>query len=478
MTIGTARIPGRGLYALLSLAIVSVTGCIRYHAEPLSPGQSLEDFEARSLAAPELGAFLTERGEAASWPPEGWNLRSLTLAAFYYAPALDVARAQWSVARGGVVTAGGRPNPTLTVGAGYNATTPSSEVTPWIPEAVLDLPIEVAGKRGIRIEQAKQLSEAARLSLVTAAWQVRGRVRQAFLSLYVAQQTDSLLARQREIQTETARILEAQRDAGEASPTLVTQARVALAASRVAALDAAQRATRARSELADAVGVPPAAVDAVELDFSELGRVDAVIPEEESRLRALLHRSDILGSLAEYEASQKALQLEVRKQYPDISLGPGYQLDQTDTKWTLGLSFALPLLNRNRGPIAEAAARREVAAARFLELQSRVLGQVETAVGSARAAATQVQAADTLLSALDRQESTARRAYDVGEISRLELLGLQTEAVTTAFARLDALSKAQSAVGALEDAMQTPLDMEKWALDSPQRNPGTREDAR
>jgi outer membrane protein TolC len=186
----------------------------------------------------------------------------------------------------------------------------------------------------------------------------------------------------------------------------------------------------------------------------------------------------VLASLAEYEATQKALQLEVRKQYPDISLGPGYQLDQTDTKWTLMLSLSLPILNRNRGPIAEAAARREAAAASFLALQSRVLGEVETAVASARAAATQVQAADTLLSALGRQEATAQAAYDVGEISRLDLLGLQAEAVATALTRLDALSRAQSAVGALEDAMQTPLDMEKWALDRPQRTPGSHEDAR
>ncbi len=107
-----------------------------------------------------------------------------------------------------------------------------------------------------------------------------------------------------------------------------------------------------------------------------------------------------------------------------------------------------------------------------------MLGEVEGAVASARAAATQVQEADTLLSALGRQEATARNAYDVGEISRLDLLGLQAEAVVTALTRLDALSRAQRAVGALEDAMQAPLDMEAWALEPPQRTPGSHEDAR
>jgi cobalt-zinc-cadmium efflux system outer membrane protein len=192
----------------------------------------------------------------------------------------------------------------------------------------------------------------------------------------------------------------------------------------------------------------------------------------------MIHRSDVLASLAEYEASQKALQLEVRQQYPDISLGPGYQLDQTDSKWTLALAVTLPLLNHNQGPIAEAIARREEAGASFLALQSRVLSEVEGAVAAAQVAATQVQASDTLLAALERQEGMARAAYSAGEISRLELLGLQAEAVATGLARLDALALAQAAVGALEDAMQTPMDMEMWALAAPERNSRSREEER
>ncbi len=467
---------GLGLVALLLLLLTA--SCARYHARPISPSQGLEDFEARRLDDPQMQAFLASRGEVSAWPPRAWNLRDLTLAAFYYSPALDVARAQWAVARGGVLTAGARPNPTLTGGTGYNATTPTSQVTPWIPEASLDLPLDVAGRRGIRVAGARQRSEAARLSLLTAAWNVRSRVRRAFAALYVAHRTDSLLARQREIRTESLAILENRRAVGEVSPTEVTRARVALAESRVAALDASQAAVRARSELADAVGVPPAALGSVAMDFGELSRVQLDVPDREARRRALLHRSDILASLADYEASQKDLQLEVRKQYPDISLGPGYQLDQTDTKWTLLVSLSLPFLNRNQGPIAEAAARREEAAARFVALQSRVLAEVEGAVASAQVAVTQVEAADTLLGALGHQEATARAAYDVGEISRLDLLGLQAEAVATALARLDALSRAQTALGALEDAMQTPLDLERWTLDAPQRNAQSKGEAR
>jgi outer membrane protein TolC len=445
------------------------TGCIRYHPRPIDVDRSLEDFEARRLDAPELGVFLRSRLEVAAWPPPAWDLYHLTLAAFYYSPVLDVARARWGVARGGVVTAGARPNPSATVAVGYNATTDRDEVRPWIPEGVLDLPLEVAGRRGIRIREARQRSESARLDVLSSAWEVRSRVRRAFLALYVAREADSLLARQRDLQSAAARILEARLAVGEASPNEVTRAHIALADSRVAALAAAREAARARSELADATGVPPSAVDSVTLDFGELARVRTVVPPAQARRRALVRRSDIRSALAAYEARQAALQLEIRKQYPDISLGPGYQLDQTDTKWTLGLSVSLPLLNHNRGPIAEAAARREEAAASFLALQSRVLGQVEASVSVAGSAVEQVQAADTLLAALERRRAQAQVAYDLGEISRLELLGVQSELVSTALVRLDALEGAQQALGELEDAMQVPLNVDPWVLEAPER---------
>lgn len=421
------------------------------------------------MDAPELGAFLAERGEPSRWPPDTWGLRDLTLAAFYFSPTLDEARARWGVAQGGVITAGARPNPSITGALGYNATAPADEITPWIPEVLLDLPLETAGKRGIRIAEARQRSESARLNLLTAAWDVRTRARQAFLDLYVARQNDSLLARRLEIQTETARILDAQRQAGEASPTEATRAHVDLAASRIEALDAERAAAAARSELSDAVGVPPAALDEVGLDFGELGTVQIEIPPTEVRRRALLGRSDLLVALADYEASQAALQLEVRKQYPDLSLGPGYQLDQTDAKWTVGLTVSLPLFHRNRGPIAEAAARREEAAARFLVVQSRILSEVEQSEIMAGSAVAQVEAADTLLEALSRQEAASRAAYAVGEISRLDLLGLQADMVSTALTRMHALAAAQEALAALENAMQFPLDVEAWVLESPRQ---------
>jgi len=96
--------------------------CMHYQARPIDPARSAEPLAARSLSDPERRRFVAANAESRSesWPPPAWDLRALTLAASYFQPDLDVARARWSVARGGTITAGERPNRMLGASAGYN----------------------------------------------------------------------------------------------------------------------------------------------------------------------------------------------------------------------------------------------------------------------------------------------------------------------------------------------------------------------
>jgi len=449
---------------ILSLiaALCLLSSCVHFHPKPVAPAKTMEDFDARRLDAPELKDFLFQNKEIGEWPPAVWDLKSLTLAAFYYHPDLDVARAQWGVARGGRITAGERINPVLNPLVGYNSTTPASEVTPWIPEVSLEITIETAGKRGIRISGARHLEVAARWNILSVAWEVRSRLRGALLEAYAAGEKEALFAEALKLQAEIVRLLEIQKDVGEVSVYDVTQARVALVTGRLAAIEAARAKEDATARLAAALGLPRKALDGVRISFDYFRRPDPAIPAGEVRRHAVLNRSDILAALSEYAASQSALQLEIAKQYPDIRLGPNYQLDQTDSKWTIGLAFDLPILNRNKGPIAEAEARRQESAARFLALQSQVIGELDAAVEDCRAVLLKSQAADDLLANLARQEAAARARFEAGEISKLELLGVQLELNASAQARLEALVQAHEAVGRLENAAQSPLDVKDW----------------
>ena len=467
------RQPRRLLVAVLLLALPGLGACVRYQSKPLSPPATLASIEARTLDAADLARFLTANHRATAWPPAAWDLSSLTLVAFYYHPDLDQARAAWITAQAAGVSAGERPNPNVSVAPGYNSTTPAGEMTPWILTLDLDFTLETAGKRQHRLTQARHLSEAARLNIATVAWQVRSRVRQALLDLHAATATAALLERQQQIQSGNLALLDRQLAAGAISPFERTQARLVLDSIRLASHDAARQQAESRVHLAAALGVTVRALDGVSLRFDAFAQTAAEVPTADARRQALVNRPDILGALAEYEARQSALQLEIARQYPDLHLGPGYQMDQAASKWTLGLAGLLPAFNRNRGPIAEAEARRQAAAAAFNLVQSRAIEEIDRGLAAYRAALAKVATADALQADLRTQEQAAQAQLRAGEISKLDLGSVQLELVTAELARLDALIKAHQALGSLEDALQIPADSGEWLQSSPRQESRT-----
>jgi outer membrane protein TolC len=251
----------------------------------------------------------------------------------------------------------------------------------------------------------------------------------------------------------------------------VTQARISRDRTVLLLRDARKRTAEARVAVADAIGVPAAALEGHDVSFDFVNELPADLPRADVRREALLNRPDILASLAEYEAVQSSLQLEIARQYPDIHLGPGYTWDQGDGKWSLGLSITLPLLNRNQGPIAEAEARRVESAARFTALQARVIGESERALAGYRESLKKLEAADALLASQRSRRQSAEAMFHAGEADRLTLLGARLELETGALDRLVALVEVQRAVGLLEDAAERPLVPAEEFPSTPERPP-------
>ncbi len=441
----------------LALALAAL-GCVHYQPRPIVPEDALAAFSARTLDDPELAAFLEANSVAVPGARGTWDLKALTLAAFHFSPDLEVARADAAAAGAATITAGARENPAVSASVGYNSTTRVSAISPWILGFNLDAPLTTAGKRRHRLERATSLAEAARFNLAAAAWQARSRVRSGLVELHAAVESERLLTEQGSILQDNAGLLERQLAAGAVSPAEVTQARLALASGRIALADASARRLAALAALAEAVGLPAAALADVSLSYQGLDAPESGEPTRDAGRRAVLNRADVLGALAEYAASQAALQLEIARQYPDLHLGPGYELDQGQDKWFLALSLPVPLVNRNRGPIAEAEAARTAAAARFTAVQAHALAQVDAAVAAYDAARSAAEAASAAQADVAQRERSARARFDAGEISRLELGGERLERVTSELALLDAQTRAQAAIGRLEDAMQSSPD--------------------
>jgi outer membrane protein TolC len=252
--------------------------------------------------------------------------------------------------------------------------------------------------------------------------------------------------------------MEAQYEAGAISAFELSQARLAAADAELALRDAERREAEARARLAGAIGVSVAALDGVSFSFEALEALPEDFDANDMRQQALLNRPDVLSALAQYAASQSLLQLAIAGQYPDLHLGPGYEYDQGDDKWTLGLSMTLPA-DRNRGPIAEAEARREEAAARFDATQTRVLEEIDLAVAAYRAAARKRDSASAILTDLVRQERVARGMLEAGAISGSELAALRLQLSVSELAGLNASLEVQQAMGQLESAVQGSLGL-------------------
>ncbi len=448
---------------IIIFATITATmpGCTTFHPKPISPSLTASAFESRTLDNQGLKGFMGNNlhREIAPWPPRSWDIEMLTLAAFYYHPDMDVARAGWEVARAGVITAGGRPNPGIGFTPQYNADT-AGWLSPWTLGFNLDIPMETAGKRGYRIARAEHISEAARLNIAGVAWQVRSRLRRNLLSLYRAEQTETLVQKQQKVQEEIVRLLEQRLSFGEASQPDVTQVSISLAKTLLSLGEAQKQRSEARVQVAEALGLPVDALNNIHISFDFIEQIPLTkdIPLKDVRHQALLSRSDILGALSEYAASESALQLEIAKQYPDIHIGPGYEYDQGDNKWSLGFSISLPILNRNQGPIAEAEARRKEAETRFIALQSRIIAEIDRESAGFNEALKKLQVADSLLSTQRKQMQAMLKMFNYGEADCLAFKEAQMKLSAAEFSRLEAFILSQQSLGQLEDAVQHPLN--------------------
>jgi outer membrane protein, heavy metal efflux system len=464
-----ARTAASGLLILACAG--QLAACAHFQPQPLSPSASMAEFGARSLEAPGLRAFLAANHAAAPARGAAWNLRALTLTALYYQPALAEARARLLASQAARVSAGERPNPSLAITPGYDAVVPGA-VHPWIVPLSFDWPIETAGKRGYRLAEAQHLAAAARWDLIGTVWRVRSRVRIALLELYAARRSESLLAREESTRRRVVHLLEGQLAAGNVSGYEVAQARIALDRARLARQATASRLRESRIALAGALGVPLRALDGARFALTDLQRFPLELTRPQVRQQALLGRADVRAALERYAASQSALQLQIARQWPDVDLGPGFAWNEQlagDEEWELGLSLPLPLLNHNQGPIAEAKAQRALAASHFLTVQTDAVTQIDSALAEYESARALLMTADSLLGDLEHQLRSVNSQVASGELQPLDLTDSRLAYEAGAQNRLEALVRAQQALGRLEDAMQSPLTLAPAAMHALQR---------
>lgn len=452
------------LRAVICAPFILFSGCAlhRQASSVLPPAAALvvshaQNLTARTLDAPELKHWMAAAGwkGTASWPLTEWDLSSLTLAAYYYSSDLEVARAEYSAASAAITTAAMKPNPSLSIGPGYE-TSPES---PFLLSTDFIWPIETAGKRRYRTDAATHMSEASREQLALTAWVLRGRVRAAVVDLVFAQKNVDAVRRQESLQGNYAGMLETRFQAGEIPLPEVTAAQIELTTIRQALKQAAGQVVSARASLASAIGIPAAALEEKTVIWNDADTLPApsTLTSTSVRAEAVENRLDVLRALAQYKAAQSRLQLELARRYPDIDLGPGYAFEEGVHLISLQLGAVLPLRNRNEGPIAEAEAQRKVAGAQLLATQSAVIADTDRALAQYEAAYAVWTEAEKSVGEATAQSRRAHQWLESGEADRLVAISADLQAAIVDLARFDALHQAQLALGALEEAVEHPI---------------------
>lgn len=440
--------------SLALLAAVAAAACSpqRYEERPLDPERSAGEWTAQRLDAPALLEFARVNGRA-DFPPATWDLDALTLAAFLFQHDLEAARAELQQARAAVQSAGARPNPTLSLDP---EVVPGAS-SPWILGWKLDVTVETAGKRGLRVGAAEQAVRTSELGLYASAWRVRSRLAAAWVELGAAQRAERTLGAEGELREERRTLLERSLVAGRAARAELAREELELQRAAGELESAHTRLAAARAGLAAAIGVPLEALEGLDLALEsgpELLEAPATLAARELGLTS---RLDLLASLSEYARAEAELRLELAKQVPDFQLGPGTSWDQGDHKYTIGFALELPLFAQNEGPIAEAEARRAAAGARFLSLQQTALGAIEVARAGYAGALRERAAAQVAMERAGAEAQRVERVLAAGGADRLVWLDARLLAQQAARSLDASQAQAARALVALEDELQRPL---------------------
>lgn len=452
-----------GFFRALTFGLIcALCACATYRPAPLKPDEAARQFSLRTLGNPQLCAYLKANSGTppSACPPAEWNPANLTLAGFFYSPDLEVAEAQLKVAQAAIITAGARPNPSLGVGTAYAATA-APNFAPWaLGAASMNFPIETAGKRSYRIAQAERLADAAAIGVGEAAWRVRTAVRTALLNNLVARRQYDLARAYEAASERIAQLVQQRVDAGTASSPELNLALANLAAARLKAVEAQGSVPETLNALAATIGVPADALQNARFAWPELEHPPDAGSLTAAKVRrlALLDRLDLRRTLAQYAAADEALKLEIARQYPDINLAGGYSWEVNENIFELLPVVTLPLMNQNQGPIAEARAKRAQVAAQFLALQDSVIGQANGALTNYRGALAALRQASRAAAFSEERLTGMRRAANLGDIDALTLAAAQLQTIVAEQSRLGALARSQIALGALEDAVQRPLE--------------------
>jgi outer membrane protein TolC len=429
----------------------------KYSPRPIDAVANAVKFESKDTSSAQFQQFLLNNGYTTDrLPINEWGLDDLTYCALFFHPSLDVSRAQWRAVQSAEAAAAAKTLPTLNGTIAHSDDSDPAK-KPFAFGLSIDIPIETANKRNIRIENAQHLSQTAKLEIAQTAWKLRQNIAQTLTEYQFNQKQLTLLASEVARRQEIVAIYEKRLSLGAASNVELSTAKLQLQPILSEQNNKQQNKLVLLSTLAKNVGLPLAKVETMQLASDEGKTLPPNNQDQQLQTAALLNRIDIRIALERYAVAETKLKLEIAKQYPNLIISPGYTYEFGDNLWSLGISSLLTLLNKNKLAITEATQLREVEATQFEALQTKVIAEIHIA-NSLVSQAQQVLLNQKLL--LEQQQNYTKRTerkFAAGEIDRLESVFVKLENITAEKNVALAEFQLNTAINQLENALQQPI---------------------
>lgn len=444
--------------AVILVAPASLAACASYHPQPLAPLEIARHYHTRLLEQSAVSAELKRIAPDVAFTGESWDRLSLLAAAMQGSPAVAEARAHVATLGAGAQAAKAGPPIILTLTAEYAKSAPES--SPWLYGVASDIPLDISEVRNSRISAAAFAAIAAQQDYVDAIWTVRMSIRRALAEALLSEREDAIGQSLDETRQRQLLALERRVTSGEAPRADLERVRAEAAADSRRMIDAQARQLAAQAVLADAIGVSPMEIKKLSLAWVNLDApAGDGIDVSAYRDQSLSGRADVLRAMAEYDQSEAELRGEIAKQWPQLSIGPGYMWERGLVKLPFTIGLSLPSFDLNRASIDVAEAKRVEAGIRLEGIIARAQAATDAALlerGAAYSALARIRDVDLKTAA--RFAAQADQELSSGAIDRVDWTAARVGLRLAELAEIEALRRVHEADAALEDALRRPLE--------------------
>jgi len=421
--------PWRGCLAVsvfLALPTLFVSGCRSYQAAPLDWPQESADWSA----AAEGRTVLT--------------LEAARQCALILNPEINALRLARQSSERRALAAGWWEDPTMECPTDIQRAL-SGGAHPWVFGSGLSFTLPLNGVPGIEKKAAQAYAAADALAVTMAERELLAEVDRLWnacrTTLRCVEAQNTYKARLAEREKQVRALVEV----GELSKTEADRIAQKLVALNVNCACCGPDAVAQRHAFKRLLGLPPEAPGEVVPDDGggqppRPAIADLVPPASELDL---VRHPKVQEKLIRLKAGEEELRAEIRKQYPELKIGPRYENEDGEGKLGLSFGLTLPLWNRNRKGIAEAEGGRDAARLEALNVWRDLVAERHEAEAMLEAVAAKEHGLrEELLPAAQATAIRTERLFKQGEADVLALISAEE----TVYDLQEALIEAQTAL--------------------------------